>query len=259
MAAKSRDRQSREARERLKRYEARQQLHERQTRRRVRDNIVAVIGVLAVVSLAAGTQIYYFAAGPGVPSPAPSFTPQADPNINAPAKELSEFRTWTGVLTLNDIALDIELDGALAPQAVAGIVYDVTNDYYEGKTCHRLARSEGFGILQCGSLDGDGASDPAFAYGPIENAPADGIYPAGTIAIARASGDAYSNGHQFFICFEDTTLPADSAGGYTVVGRVTSGLDLLISGVVDGGIVPGDSETDGSPVVPTTITSFTLQ
>ncbi len=260
MAAKSNDRQSREARERLKRYEARQQLHERQTRRRVRDNVVAVIGVLAVVSLAAGTQVYYFSAGPGMPMPAPSSTAQADPNVNAPAQDLSEFRTWTGVLTLNeDIALGIELDGALAPQAVAGIVYDVQNDYYTDKTCHRLARSEGFGVLQCGSLDGTGAGDPAFAYGPIENAPADGIYPAGTIAMARAADSAYSNGHQFFICFEDTTLPTDSAGGYTVVGRVTSGLDQLIATVVAGGIVPGTSETDGSPVVPTTITSLTLQ
>ena len=259
MAAKSKDRQTREARERLKRYEARQQLHERQTRRRVRDNIIAVIGVLAVVSLAAGTQVYYFSAGPGKPTPAPSSTAQADPHINAPAQDLSEFRTWTGVLTLNDIALGIELDGALAPQAVAGIVFDVQNDYYPDKTCHRLARSEGFGFLQCGSLDGTGASDPEFSYGPIENAPADGIYPAGTIAIARAGDDAYSNGHQFFICFEDTTLPTDSAGGYTVVGRVTSGLEQLIAGVVAGGIAPGTSETDGAPVIPTTITSLTLQ
>ena len=59
--------------------------------------------------------------------------------------------------------------------------------------------------------------------------------------MARAGGDAYSNGHQFFICFVDTTLPTDAAGGYTVVGTVTSGLDQLKSQIVAGGITPGAS------------------
>ena len=117
-----------------------------------------------------------------------------------------------------DITLGIELDGAVAPQAAAGCVQDVADGYYAGKTCHRLATSDGFAFLQCGSLDGTGASDPAFSYGPIENAPADNVYPAGTIAMARAGDDAYSNGHQFFIVTDTTTLPSDSAGGYTVVG-----------------------------------------
>ncbi len=81
-----------------------------------------------------------------------------------------------------------------------------------------------------------------------------------SFATTRLSGNGYSNGHQFFICFQDTTLPTDSAGGYTVVGTVTSGLDQLQSQIVAGGITPGaNGATDGSPVIPTTITSFTLQ
>ena len=67
-----------------------------------------------------------------------------------------------------------------APQATAGLIQDVEDGYYDGKTCHRLATSDGFAFLQCGSLDGTGAGDPAFSYGPVENAPADNIYPAGT-------------------------------------------------------------------------------
>jgi peptidyl-prolyl cis-trans isomerase B (cyclophilin B) len=259
VASKSRQRESREARERLKRYEARQEVHARQTRRRVRDNIIAVAGVVAVAALAGVTQVVYFTAGPGAPTPRPSITAEAGENVGAPAADLAEYRTWTGVLTINGIALGIELDGANAPQAASGVIQDLNAGYYPGKTCHRLARNEGFGILQCGSFDGVGGGDAGFSYGPIENAPLDGIYPAGTIAMARASNDGYSMGHQFFICFEDTALPADTAGGYTVVGKVTSGLDQLIAQVVDGGIVPGSSETDGSPVVPTTISALTLQ
>ncbi|HEU4808757.1 MAG TPA: peptidylprolyl isomerase, partial [Homoserinimonas sp.] len=132
----------------------------------------------------------------------------------------------------------------------------VQSGYYPGKTCHRLT-DNGFYVLQCGSINGSGGGDPAYTYGPIENAPADNLYPAGTIAMARASGDAYSNGHQFFIVYDDTTIPADSAGGYTVLGQVTSGLDQLIEKVTSQGVA--DGAHDGAPVVPTTITNVTVE
>ncbi len=45
-----------------------------------------------------------------------------------------------------------------------------------------------------------------------------------------------------------------------MVGTVTSGLDQLKSQIVAGGITPGrNGATDGSPKIPTTITSFTLK
>jgi peptidyl-prolyl cis-trans isomerase B (cyclophilin B) len=234
-----------------------------QKRRRVRDNVIAVAGIVAVAALATFTQVVYFTAGPGVPSPAPSAseTPAAGTNVGAPDPSLAEGRTWTGTLTLNDIPLGIELDGAAAPQAVAGWVQDVQNGYYLAKDCHRMGDTPGFELLQCGSLDGTGTADPGFSYGPVENAPADGVYPAGTIAMARAGDDAYSNGHQFFLVTGDTSLPADSAGGYTVVGHVTSGLDQLIASVMSKGIDPATVGADGTgkPLVPTVIRGLTLQ
>ncbi len=267
MASKNQERAAREARERLKAYNARQEVHAHATKRRFRDNLIAIIGVVIVAGLAAGTQIFYFTAGPGRPtasasaSAKPSASPTAKANVGAPDPSLAEARTWTGTLTLNSVALGVSLDGKAAPQAVSGIIRDVKNSYYTAKTCHRLAQSTGFGILQCGSLDGAGGADPAFSYGPVENAPSNNIYKAGTIAMARAGGDAYSNGHQFFIAFVDSTIPADAAGGYTVVGTITSGLDALKSQIVAGGITAksGGSATDGSPTIPTKITSFTLQ
>jgi len=261
VASSRQEKEAREARDRLRAYTARQQVHGVQQKRRVRDNLIAVIGIVVVAALATLTQVFYFTAGPGMPTPAPSSSASAPAgeNVGAPDPLLAEARTWTGELTLNDVKLGIELDGAAAPQAVSGWVQDFTNDYYPEKTCHRLAQSAGFGILQCGSIDGAGGPDPAFSYGPIENAPADNVYPAGTIAMARAGGDAYSNGHQFFICLEDTTIPSDEAGGYTVVGTVTGGLQGLIDSITSKGITPGSSETDGAPKVPTSITALTLQ
>lgn len=220
-----------------------------------------VVAVL-VIALATFTQVLYFTSGPGVPPPAPveSMDPEApETGQNAeavPDSSLAEGRTWTGELTLNEVALGIELDGAAAPQAVSAFIHDVQAEYFTGKSCHRLTDG-GFFVLQCGSIDGAGSGDPDYTYGPIENAPADDAYPAGTIAMARAGGDAYSNGHQFFIVYDDTTIPADAAGGYSVIGTVTSGLDELIDSVAAKGVVDGAS--DGAPTVPTTITSVSVE
>ncbi len=231
----------------------------------MRDNLFAIAGVLVIAALAATTQIFYFTSGPGAPTPEPSASASAPPagtNIGAPDAALAESRVWTGELTINDVELGIELDGVNAPQATAGWVQAVESGYYPGKTCHRLATSEGFSFLQCGSLDGTGASDTGFSYGPIENAPADGVYQAGTIAMARTQDNAYSNGHQFFIVTAATTLGTDSAGGYTVVGKVTSGLENLISQVTGAGIDPAQVGADGqsgAPLIPATITALTLR
>jgi peptidyl-prolyl cis-trans isomerase B (cyclophilin B) len=264
VASSRQQREQREARDRLQRYQARQEVHATQNKRRVRDNIIAIAGVVLVAGLAATTQIFYFTAGPGAPTPEPSASASGAPataNVGAPDPSISEGRTWTGSIVLNgDVTLGIELDGLNAPQATAGWVQDVSSGYYDGKTCHRLATSDGFAFLQCGSLDGTGTSDPSFSYGPVENAPADNVYPAGTIAMARAGNNAYSNGHQFFIVTDATNLPSDSAGGYTVVGKVTSGLEDLIQDVTSKGIATlGEDGVSGTPKVPTTITKVTLQ
>lgn len=257
--SKNAERDAREARERLRRYSARQTVHGKQVSRRRRDNVLGIAGAVVIAALATVTQVVYFTAGPGVPSPAPSdsASPSAAPNSetqnlgNVPDPSLAEGRTWTGTLTLNDVPLQISLDGSAAPQAVAVFVQEVKDRYFQGKSCHRLTAPP-TALIQCGSLDGSGSPDPSFHFGPIENAPADKNYPAGTIAMARGSSP-YSQGHQFFIMYGGGTLAGDSAGGYTVIGTVTGGLDKFISEIASKGIAGGS--TDGAPVIPTTITS----
>jgi peptidyl-prolyl cis-trans isomerase B (cyclophilin B) len=224
---------------------------------------VAIGAAVVIIALAAVTQVVYLTTGPGSPKPEPTATalPPVDPapgeNVgDIPDPSLAEGRSWTGTLTLNDTALGIELDGAKAPQTVAVFVQEVNEGYFTGKTCHRLTAAP-TRLIQCGSLDGTGSGDPAFMFGPIENAPADGTYPAGTIAMARAGGAAYSHGHQFFIMLEAGSIPNDVAGGYTIFGMVTSGLDGLITSIADAGTVDGSA--DGPPAVPTIITGVTIQ
>ncbi|MDN4595984.1 peptidylprolyl isomerase [Leifsonia virtsii] len=255
MAPKQNDREARQARERLRAYQARQTVHLHKAKRRRRDNWVAGIAAVVIVALAVGTQLLYFSAGPGAAKASSSASPSSSA-ATVPPKSLAEDRTWTGTLTINNVPLGVSLDGAAAPQAVASTVSLVQKKFYDGLTCHRLTNG-GFYVLQCGDPKGDGSGGPGYSYGPIENAPADNVYKAGTIAMARQGNNAESQGSQFFIVYEDTTIPSDQAGGYTVIGHVTSGLDELKTQVTDKGIEGG--KTDGAPAVKTTIDGFTLQ
>lgn len=267
MAPKNQARDNREARERLRLYTARQGLHERQRRRRRRDDLVGVGALVLVAALATGSQLAFAgSAGAGAdPSASASATPTSTPTASAtpantgdvPSKSIAKDTTWTGSLTLNkDVELGIELDGKKAPQAASVEIKLIQEQFYTGTTCHRLADSSDFKFLQCGSANGDGTGDAGFQYGPLENVPSDGEYPKGTIAIAR-SASPYSQTTQFFIVDGDTTLDG-STGGYTVVGKVTSGLDELESEITSKGIASASSDGTGEPKVATKITGATI-
>jgi len=246
----SNDRQAREERARLRTYQARQEVHVRKQRRRTRDNVIAVVSVVIVLALATAAQLFYFSGGPGTPEAEPTAEPSATPTPTAPPGEnqgdvpsadIAEGRTWTGTLTLNDIPLGVELDGAAAPQAVSSEISLIQSGFYDGTSCHRLTK-DNIWVLQCGDPAGDGTGGPGYSYGPVENAPADSLYPAGTIAMARQQQNGYSNGSQFFIVYEDTTLTPDEAGGYTVGVLVQANYGkrdwLRIDGVRVGEAIP---------------------
>lgn len=270
MAASSRS--ARETKRRIQQMEAKRELRRGQEKRRKRDNLIAAGAGTAAVVLAVVLQLTAFAGNPtedeyaaaqaGLtePSASASATPSAPatngPNI--PSADTAAGKTFTGDLLLNGGPLGVEVDGTTAPQAAAVFKSLSDEGYFNGKTCHRLTTGEQFGVLQCGSPTGDGQGDPNYTWGPLENTPADNTYPAGTIAVARTGNNAYGNGTQFFIVYKDTVIPPDAAGGYTVVGKVTSGLDV-VSGIAAAGITPGSSDTDGAPKQPVTIDSFSLK
>ena len=266
MAASSRS--AREAKRRVQQMEAKRELRKEQDKRRKRDNVLAIGAGTAAVVVALVLQLTVFASNPTEEEYAaaqaglttPSATPSASPSNadNIPKPETAAGQTFTGELKLNSGTLGVELDGTNAPQAAAVFKSLADQNFYAGLNCHRLTTAETFGVLQCGSKAGDGSSDPSFTWGPLENTPPDNTYPAGTIAVARSGGNAYGNGTQFFIVYKDTVIPADAAGGYTVVGKVTSGLDV-VSNIAAAGLKPGDNATDGAPAEPVTIDSFSLK
>lgn len=224
-----------------RRYAKRLQRRERAVRARRRQQLIAVAVVAALVLTGAvflflnrGEQV----ADPPPPDDAPVEEPideapaqdplpttEPDGYEAAPPAEDAQGRTWEATITTSVGVIELELDGAAAPQAVANFVRLAQDGFYDGTACHRLLPDS---LLQCGDPSATGAGDyPGYRFGPIENAPADDLYPAGTLAMARVGGDGESMGSQFFMVFADVPLPADDAGGYTVFGTVTEGLDIL--------------------------------
>lgn len=154
---------------------------------------------------------------------------------------------WDVTLTTSAGDVTMVLRGADAPQAVASFVFLAQDGFYDGTACHRLLPSS---LLQCGDPTATGQGGPGYTFGPIENAPEDGVYPAGTVAMARPANDAEGMGSQFFLVFADVDLPADSAGGYSVFGEITGGLDILQEIGANGN---GDGERPATDVVITDV------
>lgn len=247
----SRKRQREYARKRYEKWVA-HQAAVRARRRRRRIVAGSVLGVLALVA-AVALVVDATRGGPAeIPSaePSPSTTARAVPD---PA--LAEGRTWTATVHTTVGDLTLELDGAAAPQAVASFVTLAHEGFFTSTTCQRLTTAATLSVLQCGDPTGTGQGGPGYTFGPIENAPPDNVYPAGTVAMARVSENASSMGSQFFLVYADSTIPADTAGGYTVFGHIVGGMDVL-TGVAEAGLAEG---SDSTPAVDVTIEGVDLQ
>ena len=216
---------SKAAQARVKNYEAKSNQVESGKAVRRRDNRIALIAGVVALAIAFAAQLGYAQLHPTpTASPTPiasaSATPSADPKV--PSKSLAEDRTWNGTIYVNGSPLSIQLDGRAAPQAVANFVSLAQKGFYNDTTCHRLVTT-GIFVLQCGDPTGTGTGGPGYSFGPIENVPADGVYKAGTIAMAN-TGQPNSMGSQFFIVYSDTSR---FGGQYSVFGKVTKGLDVI--------------------------------
>ncbi len=265
------------ARQRFERQQERRaaSAHRRRTRNRVTAIAVVVVLVLGTVgwvvvnqrsqssdaTAAAGASPA--ASAPASPSAAPSGSSAPSLSCAEPVAPRPDDQSWStapqpsplaqkpAAITLSTNCGDIVITTLpqAAPLTVASEVFLAEQGFYDKTSCHRLTTS-GIYVLQCGDPKGDGTGGPGYAV-PDENLPSESTanYPAGTVAMANAGpGTA---GSQFFIVYQDTTLPP----GYTIWGEVTSGLDIVqaLAGV---GVSGGGS--DGPPGQPLSIETATV-
>jgi peptidyl-prolyl cis-trans isomerase B (cyclophilin B) len=242
-------------------YQAKQNLIQARGQTAKRDNRIILLASLTAVLVAAAGQFAYFNFGPGyVPTvdelrSEEGIDPENPSPYSLPSPDLAEARTWQASLSIGGKDVTLELDGAKAPQAVANFIYLTQQGFYENVKCHRLV-TEGIFVLQCGDPSGDGSGGPGYSFGPIENAPADDSYLEGYLAMARRGGDGSSMGSQFFIVYQDSVIPSDGAGGYTVFGRVIEGLGNM-QAIAEAGTANGS--TDGPPALETLLSSVSVK
>jgi peptidyl-prolyl cis-trans isomerase B (cyclophilin B) len=213
---------------------------------------IVVIVVVVVMTLHSGgsattatpsTAASATAADNPCPKPGASAPAKVKSWSKAPATSLAQGKSWTWTIETSCGPILVALEGAKAPQAVASTIFLSQQGFYSSTPCHRLT-TDGIYVLQCGDPTGKGTGGPGYSYGPVENAPKNNVYPAGTIAMARQGGNGSSMGSQFFLVYKDSTIPSDAAGGYTVIGKITGGLGTLEK-VAAGGAEGGTG--DGAP------------
>lgn len=194
---------------------------------------LALIGLLGVAGCGSDS---------GTTSTSPAPTAAGLPSFpEVPANATMTLNTNEGVI---EIAMNPD-----ARVTDASMAYLSGTGYFDNTPCHRLTTANIY-VLQCGDPSGTGTGGPGYQI-PDENLPqaTANNYPTGTVAMANSGPN--TNGSQFFIVYQDTTLPPN----YTVWGQVTSGLDVVervaAAGVAGGGV-------DGAPALPVVIESTTI-
>ena len=130
-------------------------------------------------------------------------------------------------LDTNMGAIVIELNEEKAPKTVENFLNYVKSGYYDGTIFHRII--DGF-MIQGGGMDAE--MNEKATNAPVENEADNGLKnDKGTIAMARTQ-DPHSATSQFFINVKDNDFLNHSGKnmqgwGYTVFGKVTSGMDVI--------------------------------
>ena len=180
------------------------------------------------------------------------------PPANAP-------NTGSDVLTMdtNLGVIKATVDKSKVPCTAASFEFLASKKFWDNSKCHRLVNEATFKVLQCGDpfasgkgwRETDGQGGPSYTMAE-ENLPTDTKkpYPAGSIAMAN-TGQPGSTGSQFFICSEDTQLPAN----YTLLGTITDGLNIVKDVVKAGDDAAfAQSAGGGHPKKEVTIKSLTM-
>ena len=144
------------------------------------------------------------------------------PNGGYPNKnlKLDPSKTYRLVFETNCGDFTITLDPKVAPHATGSLVSLARRGFFKDTFFHRIV--PGF-VIQGGDPTGTGLGGPG--YKTHDSVPADASYTHGVAAMAKSGADpAGTAGSQFFVVTgQDAGLTPD----YAVVGKVTSGLDVV--------------------------------
>ena len=141
-------------------------------------------------------------------------------------------RNYTATLKTDFGDIVIQLHADKAPNVVNNFVFLAREGFYDGVTFHRVIANF---MAQAGDPAGTGSGGPGYRF-------ADEFHPDlrhdGPGVLSMANAGPNTNGSQFFITHVATHW---LDGKHAVFGKVTAGLDVLMS------IPPRDPGRDGEP------------
>jgi peptidyl-prolyl cis-trans isomerase B (cyclophilin B) len=183
-------------------------------------------------------------------------------DVGKPPTDVPKAGTQTLSLNTSQGVIEIEMNVAGAPCTSASMAYLAAQKFFDGSKCHREV-TEGFKILQCGDPSATGSGGPAYKLAE-ENLPTgqNPVYLRGMVAMAKTAQPS-STGSQFFLIDADIPLSdGQSTPGltadYTVLGKITNGLDVLDKVIKAGAVGPdGKATGDGKPKLDVVIKSAT--
>jgi peptidyl-prolyl cis-trans isomerase B (cyclophilin B) len=171
---------------------------------------------------------------------------EAAKKVDLPTDEATVSGDVPVTIETNAGKIPATLDADATPCTINSFVSLAEQGYFDGTTCHRLT-TQGIFVLQCGDPTATGSGGPGYSF--EDELSGKETYDAGTLAMANAGPD--TNGSQFFLVYEDSSLPPQ----YTPFGTITAGLDILEE-VAAAGSDETNGSGDGKPVLPVQITTL---
>jgi peptidyl-prolyl cis-trans isomerase B (cyclophilin B) len=134
--------------------------------------------------------------------------------------KLEPGKTYRLVFETNCGGFTVTLDQKLAPNATGSLVSLARRGFFDDTFFHRIV--PGF-VIQGGDPTGMGSGGPG--YSTHDSVPQNAAYAHGVVAMAKAGAEpAGTAGSQFFVVTgQNVSLTPD----YAIVGKVTSGLDVV--------------------------------
>lgn len=161
----------------------------------------------------------------------------------APEMQIDPAKQYFATLDTVKGKIVIELLPQAAPITVNNFVFLAREGFFDGVTFHRVLPNF---VAQGGDPTGTGAGSPGY-FIPNEDSTLT-FDQAGVVAMANSGRDR--NGSQFFITY--APLPQLN-GGYTIFGRVASGLEVALA------ITPRDPEQDPNAPPGDVINTVTIE
>ncbi len=141
---------------------------------------------------------------------------KAEPSKLAPPDMIiDQKKNYSALLQTTEGKVQIALNVQETPITVNNFVYLARQKFYDQTVFHRVIK--GF-MIQGGDPLGNGTGGPGYRF---DDEPFTGEYTRGTVAMANSGPN--TNGSQFFIVQEDTSLPKN----YVIFGKVTKGMNVV--------------------------------